>query len=378
MPEPRFLYGSHYSAPAFVVFYLVRKDPLEALCLQGGKFDAPDRMFNSVQEAWSNVNTSPSDFKELIPEFFIPENNGDFLVNSLGIDFGVRQDGKGPVGDVELPPWARGSPSAFVRLNREALEHDIVSANLHHWIDLIFGYKQRGPEAEAALNIFHPMSYEGYCTTEDRLMDPDELLALRTQISEFGQVPSQLFHLPHPARGFTQRSLDLATVEAPPGGNESTEGSSLLSSADGTVFTVDKLSTIQIVACFTLNKRAISSLSFLAAFPSPLTSSTSPTATSAVLATSEDGSFKLIALRDAGCEVIRSASLPSGLALSDSAALPDGKHVVIGSLDDNVYLYNLELGLVRGSLSNHPSAVSAVAWVDGFLASGSWDGLIRL
>ncbi|CAG0901677.1 unnamed protein product, partial [Cyprideis torosa] len=76
--------------------------------------------------------------------------------------------------------------------------------------------------------------------------------------------------------------------------------------------------------------------------------------------------------------MLPSAYLPSGLALSDSAALPDGKHVVIGSLDDNVYLYNLELGLVRGSLSNHPSAVSAVAWVDGFLASGSWDGLIRL
>lgn len=35
---------------------------------------------------------------------------------------------------------------------RDALESEHVSANLHHWIDLIFGYKQRGEEAEKADN----------------------------------------------------------------------------------------------------------------------------------------------------------------------------------------------------------------------------------
>ena len=43
------------------------------------------------------------------------------------------------LGDVELPPWARGSPDAFVRLQREALECDHVSERLHRWIDLVFG-----------------------------------------------------------------------------------------------------------------------------------------------------------------------------------------------------------------------------------------------
>jgi hypothetical protein len=33
---------------------------------------------------------------------------------------------------------------SFINKNRQALESDYVSANIHKWIDLIFGYKQRG------------------------------------------------------------------------------------------------------------------------------------------------------------------------------------------------------------------------------------------
>lgn len=63
---------------------------------------------------------------------------------------GSKED-KTVVNDVVLPPWAK-SPKHFLTLMRQALESEYVSANLHSWIDLIFGYKQRGEHAIAADN----------------------------------------------------------------------------------------------------------------------------------------------------------------------------------------------------------------------------------
>ncbi|KAA8528370.1 hypothetical protein F0562_035725 [Nyssa sinensis] len=195
---PSFYYGSHYSSMGIVLFYLLRLEPFTALhrTLQGGKFDHADRLFQSIEGTYRNCLSNTSDVKELIPEFFyMPE----FLVNANSYHFGVKQDGE-PLGDVCLPPWAKGSPEEFINKNREALESEYVSSNLHHWIDLVFGYKQRGKPAVEAANIFYYLTYEG-AVDLDTMEDELQRFAIEDQIANFGQTPIQIFRKKHPRRG---------------------------------------------------------------------------------------------------------------------------------------------------------------------------------
>ncbi|VFQ86787.1 unnamed protein product [Cuscuta campestris] len=195
---PSFYYGSHYSSMGIVLFYLLRLEPFTALHrnLQGGKFDHADRLFQGIEGTFRNCLSNTSDVKELIPEFFyMPE----FLVNSNTYHFGSKQDGE-PIGDVVLPQWAKGSPEEFISKHREALESEYVSSNLHHWIDLIFGYKQRGKQAVEAANIFYYLTYEGAVDLET-MEDELQRSAIEDQIANFGQTPIQIFQKRHPRRG---------------------------------------------------------------------------------------------------------------------------------------------------------------------------------
>lgn len=156
----------------------------------------------------------------------------------------------------------------FVRTNREALESDFVSSNLHLWIDLIFGWKQKGPAAIEANNLFYHLTYEGGVDW-DTISDPHERMALEQQIQvknpktlnpkpralserttleqqphsnhsiiasiihkwthasiyrcsslpttqEFGQCPKQLFGGPHPPRDVAKVKKTLQTKQIPP------------------------------------------------------------------------------------------------------------------------------------------------------------------
>ncbi|KAJ9079826.1 beige protein-like 1 [Entomophthora muscae] len=111
------------------------------------------------------------------------------------------------------PPWARGSPEYFIRKHREALECDYVSAHLHLWIDLIFGFRQQGPAAVEALNVFHHLSYQD-AVNLDAISDPVEKAATIGIINNFGQTPRQLFKHPHPSRPPSAKTIpfDIGTV----------------------------------------------------------------------------------------------------------------------------------------------------------------------
>ena len=135
-----------------MLHFLVRLQPFASLHqeMQNGRFDVSDRLFSSIPRTFVQNTTQLSEVKELTPEWF---TTPEMFRNVNNFDLGKTQDGQ-PVGDVELPGWA-SSPEEFVRIHREALESEYVSAHLHEWIDLIFGYKQRGPAAVEACNVFY-------------------------------------------------------------------------------------------------------------------------------------------------------------------------------------------------------------------------------
>lgn len=100
--------------------------------------------------------------------------------------------------DVALPPWAK-TPEDFIAIHRRALESEYVSQNLHKWIDLIFGFKQKGPKAVESLNVFYYCSYEG-AVDLDKISNLSEREAVEGMINNFGQTPSQLLRDHHPKR----------------------------------------------------------------------------------------------------------------------------------------------------------------------------------
>jgi hypothetical protein len=135
----RFMHRTLYSSRRNVLFYLSRLAPFSTLAREDGS-----EPLRSMAAAWSRVNNDPDDVSELVPElFYLPEMlQGD---PSATVE-GARDD-------VLLPSWARDNVE-FVRIQRAALESEYVSMNLHHWIDLVFGFKQTGRAAVEAQNVF--------------------------------------------------------------------------------------------------------------------------------------------------------------------------------------------------------------------------------
>ncbi len=191
-----FNYGSHYSNHGIVLQFTMRVHPFYEGYVKFLKgYDNPDRMFHSMDEAFHSACENTQDVCELIPEFFVL---AEILLNSEGHNFGERTDDHAKVDHVLLPPWASGNPYTFVSAMRKALEHDCVDRKLHRWIDLVFGFQQRGKEAEKISNVFHPLATEPakvLMSCEEGLRD-----GFRIQAFLMGQTPQQLFSKPHPPR----------------------------------------------------------------------------------------------------------------------------------------------------------------------------------
>nr|XP_055142307.1 protein FAN isoform X8 [Symphalangus syndactylus] len=361
MPEPKFMYGSHYSSPGYVLFYLVRIAPEYMLCLQNGRFDNADRMFNSIAETWKNCLDGATDFKELIPEFY--GDDVSFLVNSLKLDLGKRQGGQ-MVDDVELPPWA-SSPEDFLQKSKDALESNYVSEHLHEWIDLIFGYKQKGSDAVGAHNVFHPLTYEGGVDLNS-IQDPDEKVAMLTQILEFGQTPKQLFVTPHPRRitpkfkSLSQTSSYNASMADSPvsPGEESFEDLT----EESKTLAWNNITKLQLHEHYKIHKEAVTGI-------------TVSRNGSSVFTTSQDSTLKMFSKESKTLQ--RSISF-SNMALSSCLLLPGDATVITSSWDNNVYFYSIAFGRRQDTLMGHDDAVSKICWHDNRLYSASWDSTVKV
>lgn len=180
--HPQYFYGSHYSSPAIVLHYLIRLRPYEkgSKAIQNGVFDLPDRLFFSMNSLEKNIMEEMSDVRELIPEmFYLPA----MFLNLNNFDFGVNQS-KQRVHNVIMPVQA-DTPAKLVFDFRATLEDSTTSERLGEWLDLVFGFKQQGPSAIEAANLFFYLTYESSMADVSR-EDAKTRIASETQIYHFG------------------------------------------------------------------------------------------------------------------------------------------------------------------------------------------------
>lgn len=286
---------------------------------------------------------------------------GEFLCNYKGINFGVRHCGS-PVEDVELPPWASG-PADFVTKLREALESEHVSLNLHGWIDLIFGYKQRGIEAEKADNVFYHLCYEGSVNV-DSVKALEERYALDVQIGEFGQIPKQLFKSPHPQRRRPQVPRSLSSGDADAVEVDGVDVEALMKFQadrepgvinDDEINSWNNIEQIRRVCDYKVGVDHETSPSYFQFVGFKVhREALSVVAISVdnlwVMSASHDDILKFYSLEE--MQVLRTVNIPS-MAITTCLPLPNNKTVLVGSGDNHICSYSIETSRASDFLCIH-------------------------
>lgn len=193
--EP-FCHPSYFSNAYIVNHYLIRIEPFTTLhiMLQDGHFDVGPRLFISLSDNIKRMLSKMPTFREFTPEFYQTET---FLLNSNDLPLGKYNE-TDTIDDVGLPNWAK-SPADFINRQRNVLESERVSNTINHWIDMLWGVKQRGPAASDAMNTYDPQIYPDIWINNAKTNTyvPE---AVQAMLNTVGQIPQQLFSSPHPKR----------------------------------------------------------------------------------------------------------------------------------------------------------------------------------
>ncbi|XP_054822309.1 protein GFS12 isoform X2 [Prosopis cineraria] len=120
-----------------VCSYKARRLPLSVLRMAVRTVYEPNEYPSTMQRLYQ---WTPD---ECIPEFYCDPQ----IFKSI-------HDG---MADLAVPSWAE-SCEDFIKLHRDALESNRISLQLHHWIDITFGFKMSGEAAIAAKNVMLPVS----------------------------------------------------------------------------------------------------------------------------------------------------------------------------------------------------------------------------
>ncbi|XP_020588652.1 protein GFS12 isoform X2 [Phalaenopsis equestris] len=111
----------------------------------------PLNILRSAVRSVYEPNEYPSNMQRLYqwtPDESIPEFYSDPRIFSS-----IHSE----MSDLAVPSWS-SSPEEFIFEHRKALESDHVSSQLHHWIDITFGYKLSGEASIEAKNVMLPVA----------------------------------------------------------------------------------------------------------------------------------------------------------------------------------------------------------------------------
>ena len=208
-------FNTHYTTMAYILYYLMRLIPFTncQIKLQSGHFDAPTRMFSSLENLLYVFKITEEN-RELCPEFFYSYES---FLNLNYNDFGfINTDKK------QIHNFNTSQNIGIVEFIINLRNH-LEKRELSPWINIIFGNKQLNDNYES-LNSFPTYSYEQYNDLEEEKKDiNDDInnkekkeiidkkiknIQNKIDLLSLGLVPSQLFKGPHPNKEIKYKQIN--------------------------------------------------------------------------------------------------------------------------------------------------------------------------